>query len=325
MRPSTAADLARARGAPVLAAAERAAAQGWRFASLPEFVEAFVGLFPLVREPAEFERVAAEALEDLAAAGVRYAEVRLTPTSHLARGATLDGMWAGLEAARRWAARERGVEARWVVDFPRGLPVEVAEAACAVALATRDRGTVGFDVAGDERAVPEHPAWEALFARARKGGLGVLAHAGEAAGPASVAAALDRWGAVRIGHGTRAAEDPSLVARLARGRVPLEVCPTSNEALGVVRSVADHPVVGFLAAGVPLVVASDDPALFGTDCAREHLRLHREAGIPLATLGRLAEASFRHALLPEEERAERFADARRAARAWAAAAEEEAA
>jgi aminodeoxyfutalosine deaminase len=228
-------------------------------------------------------------------------------------------MWAGLEAARREARARRGIEARWIVDFPRGLPLEVAERACDAAIATRDRGTVGFDVAGDEKAVGAAPAFRAVFDRARAAGLAPLAHAGEAAGPESVRAALDLFGARRIGHGTRAAEDPALLARLAREQVPLEVCPTSNLRLHVVPSIAEHPVRAFLAAGVPVVVASDDPTLFDTDVVREHEVLHREAGVPLATLGRLSAASFDRALLRPEERRDLLADARRDAAAWAEA------
>jgi adenosine deaminase len=102
--------------------------------------------------------------------------------------------------------------------------------------------------------------------------------------------------------------------------VPLEVCPTSNERLHVVPSVAVHPVKSFLDAGIAVVVSSDDPSLFGTDVVNEHVRLHLEAGVPLATLGACAASSFHAALLPAEEREERFADAVREALAWAEAA-----
>lgn len=316
LRPATVVELARAKNAPILEVAERGAAEGYRFENLSTFVEFFIGLFGLVLTPAEFERVAFELLEDAALQGVRYAEPRWTPTSHTSRGATVEGMWAGLEAGRRAAERTHGIVARWIVDFPRSLPVAVAEEALGVALATRDRGTVGFDISGDERAVAADPMFAPVFARARRGGLGIVAHAGEAAGPESVAGALDLYGARRIGHGTRAVEDPRLLARLARERIPLEVCPTSNVRLNVVASVAAHPVTRFLAAGVPVIVSSDDPSLFGTDLVAEYEALHREAGVSLRALGASALASFDAALLSEGERRESFGDARTAARRW---------
>lgn len=321
MRPSTVVELARGKGAPILAAAERMAGDGFRFANLSEFIDFFVGLFPLVTRPEEFERVAYEVLSDAAALGVRWVEPRWTPTSHLSRGATVDGMFAGIEAGRKAAERDHGIGARWIVDFPRGLGLENAEQATGIAVATKDRGTAALDVAGDERRVAADPAFAPLFARARRAGLVPLAHAGEGAGPESVRGALDLYGAARIGHGTRSVEDEALVARLARERVLLEVCPTSNVRLRVVQDVASHPVTRFLAAGVPVAVCSDDPTLFATDVVSEMERLHVEARVPLATLGRLAAESFDHALLPESERRDRFADARREALAWAEAAE----
>src|SRR5689334_15035350 len=105
LRPATVVEFARKKGAPVLEAAERGAAEGYRFAHLSEFVEFFIGLFSLVDTPAAFERVTFEILEDARRLGVRYAELRWTPTSHVPRGGTVDGMFAGLEAGRKAAEK----------------------------------------------------------------------------------------------------------------------------------------------------------------------------------------------------------------------------
>ena len=316
LRPGTVVELARAKNAPILETAERGAVEGYHFEDLSAFVEFFIGLFGLVTTTAEFERVTFELLEDAARLGVRYAEPRWGPTSHLSRGATVDGMWAGLEAGRKAAERTHGIVARWIVDFPRTLPVSIAEAALAIALATKDRGTVAFDIAGDERAVAADPKFAPVFRRAAKGGLVPLAHAGEAAGPESVVGALELYGAQRIGHGTRSAEDPELLTRLIQAGVPLEVCPTSNLRLNVVRSLAEHPVRAFYERGVPFVVSSDDPSLFSTDIVREYERLHLEAGIPLGMLGRSAQMSFERTSLPFDEASELFAAARGEAHRW---------
>jgi aminodeoxyfutalosine deaminase len=320
LRPATLVEWARRDGSPLLPSAESLlAGRGLPFSRLSEFVDFFIGLFGLVRTPADFERATYEALEDAALHGVRYAELRWTPTSHVARGATVDGMFAGLEAGRRAAEARHGVLARWIVDFPRSLALSVAEEAVSIAIATRDRGTVAVDVSGDESAVGADPSFAPLFRRARESGLAVTAHAGEGAGPESVRGSLDLYGASRVGHGTRAVEDRDVVERLARERVCVEVCPTSNVALGVVRSVAEHPVRAFLEAGVAVAVSSDDPTLFGTDVVAEHERLHREAGIPLAVLGGLAAESFRHAFVRDPEARARLAQASAEARRWAEA------
>src|SRR5437773_3116452 len=167
LRPATVVELARKKDSPILPAAERGAAEGYRFAHLPAFVEFFIGLFSLVTTPEEFERVTFEILEDAAKNGVRYAELRWTPTSHFARGSTMKGMWDGLEAGRRAAEEAHGGVARWIVDVPRGLPLEIAEEAAAVAIETKPRGTVGLDISGDERAVAAAPAFAAVFLRPR--------------------------------------------------------------------------------------------------------------------------------------------------------------
>ena len=319
--PASVVELARRAGSPLRPAAERAVAGGGHaFADLPAFVAYFIGHFELLLRKDDLERVTYEVLEDAAQGGVRWAELRLTPTSHLVRGADEDDLFAGIEAGRRAAWEAHGIESRVIVDFPRTLPLQTAETALAVALRQRGRGVTGFDVAGDERAVAVDPAFAPVFAAARRGGLHLTAHAGEAAGPASVAGALDVYGARRIGHGTRAIEDPRLVERLARERVVLEVCASSNVALGVVPSIAAHPLPAFLAAGVRCVPSTDDPTLFGTDAATEYARLHDEAGIDLATLGRLAADGFTAAFVEPgkagDATRERLEAWRREALAW---------
>lgn len=293
LRPGTVVELARRVGSPVLPTAERALADGgYAFSDLPAFVEFFIGLFELLVRPEDVERATFEVLEDAAHAGVRWAELRITPTSHLSRGAEEVPFFEGLAAGRRMAKEAHGIESRLIVDFPRTLPLAVAEIAVEVALRQRRRGVTGLDVAGDEHAVAIDPVFASVYETARAGGLHLSAHAGEAAGPESVSGALDVYGARRIGHGTRSIEDPKLVERLAREGVVLEVCVSSNVALGVVPSVAAHPLRAFLDAGVRCVPSTDDPTLFGTDAAAEYARLHEEAGIGVRELARLAADGF---------------------------------
>lgn len=296
VRPSTLVELARASDADGARVVETGVERGFAFAGLAEFVAFFIGLFDLFRSPEEFERITYEILEDASRSGVRHAEVRWTPTSHMARAVSENEMFAGLEAGRRAALADHGIHARWIVDFPRGLEDAVAEQALAVAVRRRAQGVRGFDVAGDESHTVTRPAFARLFAEARAAGLGLTAHAGEGAGPESVAQAVDGLGARRIGHGTRSVEDPALLGRLASLGVCLEVCPSSNEALGVV-GVADHPIGAFLDAGIPCTVSTDDPTLFATDLVREYERLHRERGLPLRALGRIAATGFEHAFV----------------------------
>ncbi len=299
LRPATVVELARAKNARILPLAERGAAQGYSFGDLSRFVSFFIGLFELVKTREEFARVTYEILEDAAAGGVRYAEIRWTPVSHIARGADEEAMFEGIEAGRLAADKALGIVSRSIVDFPRSLSLATAEKALAIAVRQRVRGVTGLDISGDERAVAADPRFAPVFAEAARAGLHATAHAGEGAGALSIRGALDFFGAERIGHGTRAYEDDELIDRLVHEAIPLEICPTSNEALKVVRRVADHPIHDYLARGVPCVISTDDPSLFGTDIVREYERLHLEAKLPLEMLRLMAALGFDHPFLED--------------------------
>jgi aminodeoxyfutalosine deaminase len=320
LRPQTVVDLARAKNARILAVAQRGAAEGYEFPDLSRFVAFFIGLFELVLTREDFERVTFEILEDAARLGVRYAEVRWTPVSHIVRGADENAMFQGIEAGRVAAEQAHGIVSRSIVDFPRSLSLATAGRALAIAVRQRVRGVTALDISGDERAVAADPRFAPIFAEALRSGLHATAHAGEGAGALSIRGALDFYGAERIGHGTRLYEDDDLIERLVHEQIPLEVCPTSNEALRVVRCVADHPIHDYVARGVPCVVSSDDPSLFGTDIVREYERLHLESRLPLATLRTLAATGFDHPFLEDgptgRETRARLAQWRAEALAW---------
>jgi len=150
--------------------------------------------------------------------------------------------------------------------------LRIAEAA----VRYRDRGVVGFGLSGREGQFRDQP-YERAMRRAADGGLGLVPHAGEAAGPESVRSAL-RMGAARIRHGITAADDPDLPAELAERGIVLDVCPTSNIRLGYATA-ADHPLSRLAAAGVACSISTDDPAMFDTDLSREYA-LAARLGVP---------------------------------------------
>jgi adenosine deaminase len=156
----------------------------------------------------------------------------------------------------------------------------------------RDGGIVGFGIGGDEAAGPA--AWfREVFTYTTDHGLGAVPHAGETQGPESVWAAL-QLGARRIGHGIRSVDDPELLQELRRRKIPLEICISSNIATGVVPSLQEHPVRRLFDAGVPIVLNTDDPAMFGTTLSREYELAAVHFGFTESELKGLAEASFRH-------------------------------
>jgi len=165
------------------------------------------------------------------------------------------------------AREQHGVEIRYTPDLYRGLDPEVAQECARWAVRHRDRGIVGLGLGGMERR-PSGP-YARAFEIARDGGLALVPHAGEAAGPESVRDIL-RYDPVRIRHGVRAAEDPDLLAEIVDRGIVLDVCPTSNVRTGAVADLAEHPLPKLRAAGIPCTINTDDPAMFGTDLGREY-------------------------------------------------------
>jgi len=251
--------------------------------------------------PANIETITYGLLADAAAHHLQYVEVRVGGR----RGFQLLGARRMLEAmaqARARAEAALGIRCGFLVTIVRERGPEEAEQRVREALACRDCGVVGVDLAGDEANYPP-----ALFARplalAREGGLGITAHAGEFAGPSSIWTAIYQLGARRIGHGIRAVEDPQLMDYLRERGVTLEICPTSNLRLGLVPSMAAHPLRRLLDRGVPVTINSDDPMLLGTDISRELLAVARALALPDGQLADLMVAAARAAFLPDGERA----------------------
>jgi adenosine deaminase/aminodeoxyfutalosine deaminase len=261
----------------------------YRYADFDAFLKVFAAIGKLLRTPADYALVTRRLLDRLAAQNVRYAEITL------AAGVVL---WKGQEFAPVFdavseAARGSPVEVRWILDAVRQFGPEPAQRVAELAAERADRGVVAFGFGGSEERGPAYWFGDAA-ARARLAGLHLTVHAGETMGPESVWAAL-RLGAERIGHGIRAIEDPALVAHLREHRIPLEICITSNLVTGVVARLEDHPVRRLYDAGVPIVLNTDDPAMFGCTLTGEYQLAARAFGFTEAELRGIAENGFRYA------------------------------
>ena len=243
----------------------------YAFETFGEFLLLFAKVTETLRESADFAQVARDYVVDAAAQGVRYAEVFISPSVWTFFHPELD-VRAAVEAIREAldaAGRPLGIEVALIADLTRNFGAERAEAVARSAVALRPYGVIGVGLGGDEARFPPE-LYARAFAIARDGGLYGVAHAGEAAGPESVRAAVELLGAQRIGHGVRAIEDPAVVALLAERRIPLEVCPTSNRLTGAAPAGAIHPLGALDAAGCVVTIDADDPALFGTTLLDEY-------------------------------------------------------
>ncbi|MEU1391200.1 MULTISPECIES: adenosine deaminase [unclassified Nonomuraea] len=269
-----------------------------RFASFREFADQRAKVRDLLRTPEHFRRVALEFCADEAAQGTRYVEVTFTAAAHGERlGAPempLEAVLDGLAEGRRY-----GIESRVLLDHSRRRPLERLWRT--YELATRYDEVIGLGLAGDE-AHPLAPFAE-VFAAAGDAGLHLVHHAGEAAGPASIREALDLGRTERLGHGIRVLDDPALVAEVRERGVPLEVCPTSNVLLGLVPSLAEHPLPRLREAGLAVTVNTDGE----TALAEEYLRLREVFGYGDDVLAELARASIRASFAPDALKADLLA------------------
>ncbi len=256
--------------------------------SLETFVEAFGVAWPSMSSPGDYGRMMREYCEDAARVGVRYAEVTM-----MTIGRPFDCLTTALEAV----SKQSDVEVRIIADIPRILPMEVAWAVLDSVQGVPE--VIGLGLGGIEVGYPPE-LFEDVFAKARQGGLRSIPHAGEDAGPESVRGALDALGAERIQHGIRAVEEPALVRELAERKIHLAVCPTSNLRLGVLNSLAEHPLRELWAAGVQISVNTDDPGFFGCDLVGEYEIAGRLLDLDRSGYARLASNAIDGSFAPEE-------------------------
>jgi aminodeoxyfutalosine deaminase len=267
------------------------------FRDFAHFLRVYTVVSALVRTPGDIVTLVAGLAEDMRAQGTVYAEVTVTPVSHLKAGIGPDELAQALDAGAADARDRYGIELAWVYDISGRDGREGAQRTLDVALHHPPAALVGFGLGGPEAGV-RRADYRDEFAAARAAGLHSVPHAGESLGPDEVWAAVDVLGAERIGHGIAAAADPRLLDRLREDRITLEVCPSSNVATGVVPSLAAHPLPGLLAAGVPVVLGSDDPPMFGTTLVDEYRRARDHLGLTAGQLRALARASIDASFAP---------------------------
>ncbi len=262
----------------------------YHFSDLQSFLDLYYAATAVLRDVADFRALATSYLRRAHDDGIVHTEIFFDPQAHAARGVPIAVVMAGLTQALDEAQQHTGITHRLILCFLRHLSAEDAMQTLEQALPWRHRlAAVGLD--SSENGNP--PArFAAVFARARDLGLLAVAHAGEEGPPAYIEEALDLLQVRRIDHGVRCVEDPALVARLARERIPLTVCPLSNVRLRVFARMADHNLKVLLDQGLCVTVNSDDPAYFGGYLQDNFLAVARDLGLSHAQLAQLARNSI---------------------------------
>lgn len=274
-----------------------AARAAYRFGNLQDFLDLYYEGMSVLLEEQDFYDLAWVYLERAKADNVVHAEVFFDPQGHTERGVPLAAVIGGIRRALEDAETRLGISSRLILCFLRHLDEASAERTLDAALPYLAWITgVGLD--SSERGHPPSK-FARIFARARSLGLKLVAHAGEE-GPAEyVREALDLLGVDRIDHGNRALDDRALVARLREAQIGLTLCPLSNLRLGVVKSLAAHPLPRMLEEGLLATVNSDDPAYFGGYVNDNY----RAVKLSQAQQRLLAANSFRASFLPEDVKA----------------------
>ena len=269
----------------------------YRFGNLQDFLDLYYRGMSVLQHEQDFYDLATAYLARAAAENVRHAEIFFDPQGHTERGiaykTVIDGLWRALKDGER----KFGLTASLILCFLRHLDEASAQRALDEAIPWRER-IVGIGLDSSEKGHPPSK-FERVFARARGMGLKAVAHAGEE-GPADyVRQALDLLKVDRIDHGNRSLDDPELVARLAREKMPLTVCPLSNLRLCVVTDMAQHPLKQMLAAGLRATVNSDDPAYFGGYITENFLAAQQALGLGRDQIVTLARNGFSAAFCDE--------------------------
>jgi aminodeoxyfutalosine deaminase len=253
------------------------------------FIRAYVWVNRKLKSPEHYAVIARRLFESLDAQGIRYAEVTVSAGVVLWKQQDLASVF---DALAREAARARST-IRWILDATRQWGADAARPVFDFAAEHQSDGVVAIGIGGIEAEGPARWFGE-LYARARDRGLRLTAHAGETTGPDSVWEAIE-IGAERIGHGIRSIQDPRLVAYLRDHNIPLEICVTSNLRTGAVSSLEEHPVKKLFDAGVPILLNTDDPALFECTLEGEYALAQRHFGFTPEQLAAISENARRFA------------------------------
>ena len=283
--------------------------------SLERYLETFAHTVAVMQTADGLRRVAREAVLDLAADGVVYAEIRYAPEQHLVAGLTLDEVVLAVEEGFRAGEKEaadagRPVRVGTILTAMRhaARSLEIAE----LAVAHRDEGVVGFDIAGAEAGFPPSRHL-AAFEFLHRANFPFTIHAGEAFGLPSIWEAVQVCGADRLGHGVRIVDDVvadgdgrvrlgRLAAWVRDKRIPLEMCPSSNLQTGAAASIAEHPVTLLKDLRFRVTVNTDNRLMSGTSMTREMQLLAEQAGWTLDDFRWVSVNALKSAFIPFDER-----------------------
>jgi adenosine deaminase len=269
----------------------------FRYRDFNHFLEIWLWKNKFIREYSDFTFLSDAVFKDLVNQNIKYAEIFISPSEYRD---TLE-IQKIIEAISKSIYRNSEIRINLIVDVVRNLGPENAMKTLYEINEVKDLGIIGIGLGGQEKEYPPE-LFTDVFEKARKLGFKTTAHAGEAAGPESIWGAIKKLRVDRIGHGTRAIEDPELLNYLADNQIPIELCPLSNLRTKVINSIEEHPVRTYIDLGIPVSINTDDPKMFGNSLSDEYQILKDNFHFSDKELNNIIINSIRTTWLNEKEK-----------------------
>ena len=269
--------------------------------SLEDYIKRFDITLSVMQTPQSLFRFAYELIEDVAKENVRYIEVRYSPILHTKKGMTLDNTLEAVQKGLKKGEKVHGVKSGIIVCGFRHIPPEASLKLADLAVRYKNRGVVGFDLAGAEENFPAKEHREAFYL-IRNNNINATIHAGEAFGPSSIHQAIHQCGANRIGHGTRLKEDKDLMNYVIDHRIPLEVCLTSNWQTKSIRTLKHHPVKHYYRQGMRVTLNTDNRLISDTTLTKEFFLAHKLFQFNLSDFREITIIAMKSAFMKHSDR-----------------------
>ena len=274
---------------------------GKKRGTLEDYLEKFEITLSVLQTPESLIRTARELAEDADAENVRYMEIRYAPILHTAMGMTPQESVVAVRKGLMQAEKEFGIKSRIIICGIRNIGAETSLKLADLAVQFKNKGVVGFDLAGAEENFPAKHHREAFYLILNNN-INATIHAGEAFGPESIHQAVHYCGAHRIGHGTRLKEDRSLMQYVNDHRIALEICLTSNYQTKSIRSLKYHPLKFYHDQGIRVTLNTDNRLMSGTTLTAEFQLARKLFGFNLYDFREFTITAMKSAFLRYDQR-----------------------